>query len=455
MAGDDDRIRKTVEARSEEFLDLLKQACSIPSVSAEGEGLQEMATWLEERLEGLGAEVSRLEASAGPPALKGAISGGGRPLMIYDHYDVQPVDPIDLWDSPPFEPQVRDGRLYARGAADNKGDLVARLCALEVYREVFGEPPFDITFFIEGEEESGSVNFEEICQAHAQALEADACIWEGGWFDTDGRPTMYYGCKGLLYVELRVGTLKGDQHSSIAVYTPSAAWRLVQALSSIRNDRGRVMIDGFYEGCAELSAEERDLIERYPFNEKAHKELLGIDSFLNDMSGRELKLEIFQAPTANIAGFHTGYGVPGAAKTVLPAEASAKMDFRLVPDQMAEDIADKLRAHLAKGGFVDVVVDVLSAENPSRSPMDTSLAKAVESAAAAWFSEETTVLPWMHATGPMYPIAHGLGVPICSPPGVGRPDSNIHAPNENARVEDFLEIIGFTTSYMAAYAAAE
>lgn len=432
------------------FIDRLKQACSIPSISAEGRGLEPMADWLETTLHALGAHVSRLTLADAPVALLGEIPGpGDRVLMIYDHYDVQPVDPLDLWESPPFEPAERDGRVFARGAADNKGDLVARLCALETYRELVGELPFTVKFLIEGEEEIGSPHFERICQAHGRALLADDCVWEGAWFDHRGHPTMHFGCKGLLYVELACRMLSGDQHSSIAVYAPSAAWELLAAVASIKGADGRIAIEGFYDDVVEPGEAERRLIDIMAFDEDAERARLGVASFLGSLEGSRLRRELLYSPTANIAGFTTGYGVPGGAKTVLPA--MAKMDFRLVPDQDAADIAAKLRSHLVRNGFTNVEVRVISGENPSRSPIDSALGRAVQDATAAWFGDSFSVHPLMWATGPMHPIAEGVGVPICSPPGVTRPDSNIHAPNENVRVDDFLDIVGFTLSYLEAY----
>jgi acetylornithine deacetylase/succinyl-diaminopimelate desuccinylase-like protein len=448
-------IRAAVEASAKPFVETLKEACAIPSISAESSqrgGLDEMAEWLAARLKCVGAEVSFLEVPGAPPTVLGELPGtNGRTLMIYDHYDVQPVDPVDLWETPPFEPDERDGRVYARGASDNKGDLVARLSALETYRSLFGDPPYTVKFVVEGEEESGSLHFEEICHAHAGRLQADDCVWEGGWFDHTGRPTIYYGCKGLLYVELRCRLLSGDQHSSQAVYAPSAAWELVRALGSLKDAGGRVTIEGFYDDVAEPG--ERELAAAYavPFAEEAERERLGTQELLGGMRGRELLHHLHYAPTANIAGISTGYQVPGGSKTVLPAEAMAKMDFRLVPDQDAQDIVAKLRRHLDRHGFESVAIQVLSAENPSRSPLDSTLGRAVERTAASWFPQPSTVHPLMWATGPMFPIAQGLGIPICSPPGVGRPDSRVHAPNENARISDYLDIVGFTTSYLREY----
>ena len=445
-------IRAAVEASATPFVEKLKEACSIPSISAEHRSLDEMAVWMGDHLVALGAKVSLLEVPGAPPTILGEIDGTtDRTLMIYDHYDVQPVDPLNLWETPPFVPDERDGRIFARGAADNKGDLIARLCAFEVYRSLFGELPYNVKFVIEGEEESGSPHFEEICHTYAGRLGADDCVWEGGWFDHAGRPTMYYGCKGLLYVELRCRLLSGDQHSSQAVYAPSAAWELVRALASLKDANGRVLIDGYYDDIVEPTERELAVAYSVPFAEDAERERLGVTELLHGMRGSELLHDLHYAPTANIDGISTGYQVPGGAKTVLPAEAMAKVDFRLVPDQNAKDIVEKLRRHLASHGFDSITVDMLGCENPSRSPLDSAIGQAVERTTAAWFPKPATVHPLMWATGPMYPIAQELGIPICSPPGVGRPDSRVHAPNENAHVADYLDIIGFTTSYLREY----
>lgn len=450
-----ERIRAAVSASADRYLQLLKDACAFPSVSAEGLGLSDMAAWLDEQLVRLGAEVSRLSVPGSPEALLANFEGADRErtLMIYDHYDVQPVDPLDLWDSPPFEADVRDGKLFARGAADNKGDLCARLAALELYQQLYGRFPFNVKFLIEGEEESGSVHFERIVDSFDDRLKADDCVWEGGWFDLDGRPEMYFGCKGLLYMEFRHKAISGDQHSSVAVYAPSAAWQLLRAVGSLKDEKGNVAVDGFYDRIVPPGPRETELIEAMPFNEEAMRKRLGITEFEKGLTGRDLKFEILYAPTANIAGFTTGYTVPGGQKTVLPAEALAKVDFRLVPDQDGTEVAGLVRRHLKEKGFGDIDAHVLSHENPSRSPLDSTLGRASEAAAAKWFDKPLTIYPYMWATGPMFPIAQGLGIPICSPPGVGRPDSNVHAPNEHIHLADYYEIIGYTIAYLQEYAA--
>lgn len=451
--SDLEKIQACVDSHADQYLSKLYEALSIPSVSAEGEGLLEMGSWLEAELKDLGAKVSRLQAGGGTPALLGEVAGtSNASLLIYDHYDVQPVDPIDLWESPPFEPQQRGGRIYARGIADNKGDLVARLCAINTYREVIGDLPFTVKFLVEGEEEIGSRNFEAICSNYSQELRAEDCVWEGSGFDLASRPNIYFGCKGLLYIELRCRMLAGDQHSMLAAVVPSAAWTLVKAINSLKDASGRITIDGFYEDIVELGDRERDFIEKLPTDdEQSRLELLGIDSYIDGLSGTEMFRESLSRPTANIAGLFSGYTVPGASKTVLPKEAMAKMDFRLVPDQEPQDIANKLKLHFERTGFGEIEVLVLSSENPSRSPTDSRLGRAVLEVTAEFFDRPASVWPWSTGTGPMHPIAQGLGIPITHPAGVGRPDSNVHAPNENAPVEDYLSTIAYTAAYLERY----
>jgi acetylornithine deacetylase/succinyl-diaminopimelate desuccinylase-like protein len=446
-------IRDAVARSSERFLQHLVEACAFPSVATEGMGSAGMTDWLESRLVELGAKVSRLSVPGSPEAILGQFVGADsdRTLMVYDHYDVQPVDPLNLWISPPFEATVRDGKVFARGAADNKGDLIARLAALEVYQELYGQLPFNLKFFIEGEEENGSVHFESICQAYAEDLKADDCVWEGGWMDLDGRPEMYYGCKGLLYMELRCKAISGDQHSSIAVYAPSAPWHLLRAINSMKDENGNIVIEGFHDKIVPPGPREEELIKKIPFNEEAMLRRLGITRFNQGLTGSALTHALLYSPTANIDGFEAGYTVPGGQKTVLPAEAMAKIDFRLVPDQDGTEIAGLVRKHLKDKGFGDIEVSVMSHENPSRSPLDSTLGRAAEKAAEGWFKDSVTIYPYMWATGPMFPIAQGLGIPICSPPGVGRPDSNLHAPNEHVHVDDFYNIIGYTVAYLKEY----
>jgi acetylornithine deacetylase/succinyl-diaminopimelate desuccinylase-like protein len=444
-----------VRERADKYVDWLTDACSIPSMESDPDGLVRMAAWVEAKLIALGARVERLVHEDAPDALLGLLGSGDKTLLFYDHYDVQPVDPLNEWDSPPFEPDIREGLFFARGSADNKGDLVARLAALEVYQEVHGDIPFTIKFLVEGEEETGSKSFHETVERNRDKLAADGCIWEGQGIDHSGRPSLVFGAKGLAYVELTFKGLNEDQHSSFAVYAPSPAWHMVEALATLRAPDGTVTIDGFYDDVVAPTAEDLVILENFPFDEDTERERLGVDAFVGDVTGQEFLKRYFFEPTCNIAGIVTGFTVPGASKTVLPKQAMAKLDMRLVPNQDPDDIVDKLRKHLDKRGFGDIEIQTFSMEHPVRSTPGFALGRAAIEAAKDVFDEPPAVAPLMIATGPMHVIARGLGVPTVSPAGVYRPTSDIHAPNENCRVEDYLKIIEYTVAYLDTFARTE
>ncbi|MGH2806569.1 MAG: M20/M25/M40 family metallo-hydrolase [Actinomycetota bacterium] len=447
--------RDLLAQRSDRYVGWLRDACSIPSMAGEQNALDEMAAWVEDKLEALGASTRRLTQHDAPDAILGRLGHGDRSVLIYDHYDVQPVDPLELWDTKPFDPEILDGIFYARGAADNKGDLVARLAGLELYEELHGDVPVDVKFLIEGEEETGSKSFPGLVETYADVLRADGCIWEGNGIDHAERPSFVFGAKGLAYVELTYRGLTDDQHSSLAVIAPSPVWHLLEALSTLREPSGRVLIDGFYDDVVPLTAEDGEMLATIPFEEDKERERLGVDSFVGEATGAELVRRYYFDPTCNIAGIVAGFTVPGRSKTVLPKEAMAKVDMRLVPDQDPDDIVAKLRKHLDARGFNDIEIRGFSMEHPVRSPRDTPLARAAIEAAADVYDRPASLAPMMIGTGPMYHVAATLALPTVSPPGVFRPDSNIHAPNENCRIEDFLRTIEYTTAWLHRFATIE
>jgi len=445
-------VRDYVASSRDRYLEWYTEACSIPSLAGNPEGLASMAAWLAGKFEMVGASVECLSYESAPDALLALIGPPGGEVLVYDHYDVQPVDPIDLWSSDPFSPEIRDDIFYARGAADNKGDLVARLAGLDTYLKLWGEIPVGIKLLVEGEEETGSKSFPSLVSRYSDKLQAEGCIWEGAGLDHAGAPEFVFGAKGLAYVELNCRGLNDDQHSSVAVYTPSPVWRLLDALKSLRGADGRVLIDGFYDDVRKPTRADIKMLKNLPFDEAGEKKRLGIDEFIGGDSGLDLLMRTYFEPTCNIAGLSSGFTVPGSSKTVLPKEAMAKVDMRLVPDQDPGDIVVKLRRHLDGHGFADVTTTTFSMEHPVRSPSDTRVTRAALNAAEAVFDKPPAKSPFMIATGPMYPIAHTLGIPTVSPGGVCRPSSNIHAPNENVRVDDFLKTIEYTVNWIDALA---
>ncbi len=228
------RVTEIVERRREEFLAELSELLRYASVKNNEMELGAAAGWIANRMQRAGAHVRMLN-TGGPAVVFGEVGSGPRALLSYAHYDVQPADPLDLWDTPPFEPTVRDGKLYGRGSSDDKGDAVARIQAVEVYREAYGELPLRVKFFVEGEEEVGSPHLAPVAAQYADLLRSDGVLWESGGFDEMDRYTFYCGVKGIAYLELRLKGANTDLHSSLAPIVPNPAWRLVQALATLRD----------------------------------------------------------------------------------------------------------------------------------------------------------------------------------------------------------------------------
>src|SRR5438046_3581497 len=254
-----------VRARVPQYLDELKALIRQPTVSAQGIGIADTARIVLDRARRAGIDASARSVNGGPPTIVGETGRGERTLLVYNHYDVQPPDPLDEWETPPFEPTERDAHLFGRGVSDNKGNLMARLQAIEAYRATLGELPLRVRVLYEGEEEIGSEHLAEFVKRNADRLRADGCIWEAGYKDAAGRPTVSLGLKGIAYFELRVRGAKQDAHSSVATIIPNAAWRLVWALATLKNDRDERVIGGLWDHVRPASADDVALLAALPF----------------------------------------------------------------------------------------------------------------------------------------------------------------------------------------------
>jgi len=427
-----------IDAHLDESIELLAELVRQPSVSAHRLGFDKAPDLVRRVLQDAGFRSEIVPVpNDGLPSVFGVQEGAAdRTLLLYTHYDVQPPDPLELWESGPFEPERRGDRLYGRGASDDKGNIVARLAAIRAFREVRGELPCRVKFFAEGEEESGSKNLHGLIEQRGGQFKADACIWESGGRTGDGTPLVEMGLKGVLGVQFTVATLARDAHSANATVLPSATWRLVQALDCIKGPDDRCRIPGFYDEMRPPTPAEEAAVAGLPDDSADLRETFEIDSFIGDLTGAGLRRKHLLEPTANIAGLLSGYTGPGM-KTVLPAQAMAKMDFRLVPDMRPEDVYDKLRAHLDRLGFTDVKTEMIVAVNPARTPVDSPWANLVADTATEVYGQPAAVSPSMAGSGPMYEFGVLLGMPIATA-GVGHPSHNVHSPNENVSTEDFL-----------------
>ena len=430
-------IFRYIEEHEQQAIDQLIRLVRLPSVSAQGQAIRETAELVQDMLKELGFRAEIVPKSSGNAVVLGELPGAAaKTLLFYNHYDVQPAEPLELWLSPPFEATIRDGKLYGRGVSDNKGNIVARLAAIRAFQAVRGQVPVNIRFCIEGDEEIGSPAIEPFVEKHADRLAADACIWEGSGVNRQGQLQITLGVKGILYVELAAKGASRDAHSSYATVVPNPAWRLVWALASLKDADESILVDGFYDSVRPTTTQERAAVEAMPAEEEHTAESLSLTGFVKGVRGLDYRLRYIFEPTCNIDGLSAGYE-GGGVKTVIPCQATAKLDFRLVPDQTPDEILTNLRRHLDAQGFADIEVRSLSAERPARTPIDHPFVDVVREAARQAYGIEPLVSPTTAGTGPLHPFVDRLGLPTADC-GVGYPESRIHAPDENIRLVDFV-----------------
>lgn len=447
-----DQFNAHIEANKGRYFDELCTLLRQPSIAAQGVGIEETAAIVAHRLERIGAEVRVIRMPGAAPVVFGSIGSGARTLLIYDHYDVQPPEPLELWNSPAFEPTLRDGKLYARGVADNKGNLMLRIQAIESWLATKGELPCRINFLIEGEEEIGSINLEAFCHQHADLLQADGCLWETGGVNTLEQPTIMCGAKGICYVELVARGAAYDLHSANATMVVNPAWRLTWALATLKAPDERILIPGFYDRVRPPSEADMRAMESIPLDDDELLADYGIAQFLGGMRGVDrLKTHLF-SPTCTICGMVSGYTGEGS-KTVLPSEARAKIDFRLVPDMDPAEVVAALRKHLDDHGFSDIAILEFGHEKPGRSPTDSHIARAMAQAIRRTYGQEPVVYPTMAGTGPVAPVCTELGTPLTSGCGTGYQGTFVHAPNENIRMDDYWTAMRCMGAFIEAFAA--
>lgn len=448
-----DKFQQYVNANKERFIAELQDACRQPSVAAQNWGMREMAEKVLARLQKLGADARLIPVGDGAPVVYGEIGEGKRTLVIYDHYDVQPPEPLELWESGPWDAVIREGKLYARGVADNKGNLMCRIHAIESYIAAFGALPLKIKFVVEGEEEIGSIHLPQFVKENRALLEgADGCLWEAGYKDVNERPVISCGVKGIVYVELHAHGARRDLHSAQAAIVVNPAWRLVWALATLKDADDNILIDDFNKHVRAPTEAEMDALKTIPYDEQKVKAELGIKAFIRNLTGIELLKKYLYEPTCTICGLYAGY-IGEGSKTVLPNHAFAKIDFRLVPNLTPDLVVDLLKKHLARRGFDDIEIKLTeTGEEVARSPLDSAIVQAAIQAARQVYRQEPIVYPTMAGSGPMYPLCQALGIPAVSA-GVGWHDSRSHAPNENIRLADYFEGIEFVRALIDQFAS--
>ncbi len=430
------KILKHVDSNMKNLVSELQTLIRQPSISAKNEGLEECAQLVKKTLQnaGIRSQILRLRKNI-PPLVYGELRSKKNPkktLLFYNHYDVQPVEPLDLWENPPFSAKVKGNKVFGRGSADDKGELITRIKAVESYLKIKGDVPCNIKFVIEGEEEVGSPHIEKYLKKFKKKFLCQGIIWEFGHVDSKNRPIVGLGMKGLLFVELIAKESIRDAHSSLAVLIKNPAWRLIEAVKSLRDSNGRILIKDWYKEVRPLTKTDLKIIKAEPFDDAAFKKEFGIKSFVGNKKGFEAKKALVSGATCNVAGFVSGY-VEKGVKTVLPAKALVKIDFRLVPDMDPQKQVQRLKKHLKKKGFGDLKVKVHHGEAAARISSSNPFVSQVKNAADESYGK--SILNVSNAgTGPMHSFMKILGAP-CVSIGSTYMFSRIHSPNEFARID--------------------
>lgn len=447
-----------IESNKDRFFTELVDFLKIPSVSSQAEhnpDTRKAATWLVSQLNDIGMPKVELYETAGHPVVYAEDLRAGadaKTVLIYGHYDVQPVDPVELWNSPPFEPVVNGGKIYARGSSDDKGQVFAHIKAVEAYQKTNGKLPVNIKFMIEGEEECGSNNLDVFIREHRDMLKCDTVmVSDTEWF-AEGLPSICYSLRGLSYIEITVTGPNRDLHSGTyggAVDNPLNV--LCDIVSSLKDKYGRITIPGFYDDVKPLTSEEREGFAKLPFNYEEYTEELGVTDGNGEFGFTTLE-RTWARPTLDLNGIYGGYTGEGA-KTILPSKASAKISMRLVPYQNHEDITAKITKHLKAITPPTVKLDItpLHGGNPVMIELESEGLNAAKRAMNRAFGKD----PIMMREGGSIPIVELFGSELNAPTilmGIGLPSDNIHSPNESFSIDNFYGGIKASAIFLEEFA---
>jgi acetylornithine deacetylase/succinyl-diaminopimelate desuccinylase-like protein len=435
------KFDRYVDRHARNFTERLQSLCRMPSVAARGTGMRAIAESVEQLMQRVGIGTRSFRMGSGYPIVYGECGAGSKTFVVYGHYDVQPVGHLTEWTSGPFAATIQDGKLYARGAANSKGDLMARLAAVESYQKTFGKLPVTLRFLIEGEDGLGSPSLYRFTEEHSDLLQADGCLWDEGYRDTKETPVVSLGFKGITFLELRAFGARSDLHSKWGAIVPNPAWRLVQALATITSPKGVITIDGFSSHIAPISDEDAEVLKNIELDEVGLKREFRIGGWVRAMKGPTLVKEHIFGATCTICGMHTGHTDAGA-KTVLPSMAMARLDFRLVPDLTSKIVIELLREHLDIRGFKDIEIIELGSAPLAKSSSKSSVARAVIESMAEVYGTPALIYPMDPSSGPV-----GAVCGVSQPPtpvasfGTSYSGSNPHGPDENIRIDDFIQSI--------------
>ncbi|MCX8054527.1 MAG: dipeptidase [Ignavibacteria bacterium] len=446
-----------IECNQEKHLEQLKEFLKLKSISSEPEYKEEVrrtAMWLKIHLSKIGFEKTQIFETKGHPIVYAEWLGAGpnaKTVLIYGHYDVQPVDPIEEWNTPPFEPTVIDGKLYARGTADDKGQIFAHIKGIEAHFQTYGKLPVNVKLLIEGEEEAGSGNLDEFIENNKELLKCDTVLISDTEWYTFGLPSICYALRGISFVEVKVIGPNRDLHSgSYGGAVDNPIFVLAKMLTMLKDERGKIIIPGFYDDVIKVSEEERKHFKNLPFSEDELKKSIEVEELSGEIDFSVLE-RIWIRPSIDVNGIKGGY-IGEGMKTIIPSEASAKISMRLVPNQNPQDITEKLSKYLISIApkSVKVIVNPAHGGNPVITPIDSPGIKAAVKALEVAFNKK----PVFMREGGSIPVTDTFSKMLGAPPvlmGLGLPDDNIHAPNEKINLENFFGGIKASAVFLCEY----
>ena len=397
----DPAVREYVHENQDRFLKDIARLVAQPSVSAKGEGIEECALLVKKMIEEIGGTTKMLKMEGAPTVVYGEVpSKSNKTILFYNHYDVQPVEPLDLWKSPPFAPEVRDGRMYGRGVSDDKGQLVSRLKLIESYVKVRGEPPCNIKFCVEGEEEVGSGHLEKYIETYPDLFKSDAMIWEYGKINEKGRPIISLGVKGMIYLELVVRTLNQDAHSMFAAVLPNPVWRLVHLLNLVKDEHELILIPGWYDKVLPLAPDELKVLEEEPSEAEQLLSTYGASA----VRGRDLARRGQEVARVAPDGEHRGHlgRLPGTRVQDGPARRGPLQDgLQARAGPGPRGVFSRFKQFLKDRGYSDVEVTASTMEPAARTSYKSAWAHAAAKAAKEVFGEEPVIEISSAGTGPL------------------------------------------------------
>ena len=430
-----EQVFQYIDEHQQDYLDELFGFLRCKSISTTNEGVEECAAMLAQIMEKAGIEHVAIYPTARHPVVYGdIITDASLPTqLVYGHYDVQPAEIQEGWDSNPFEPVIRDGKIYCRGCSDDKAQLFSYIKGVEAYRKFHKKLPVNIKYIFEGEEEIGSENLGTFLKEHKDMLQCDAAIYSDGHRHESGRPILLLGHKGMVSLEMSFTGANRDTHSMRAPSIPNPIWRMVGLLNTLKGEDGYVKIDVFYENVRIPTELEVRTAKEIPCDDEEIMRDYGLERLVKNRTDNGYYYNIVFEPTCNIAGIYGGYTGEGS-KTVLPNKVTVKMDMRLVPNQEPDEIVRKFKEHLVSRGYGDAQIEFFHSSAPARTPIDNPYVQVAVKAVQDGFNEPPILSPSVGGGGPHYLFDRILHIPVIEIP-LARADQNNHAPNESMGLE--------------------